>query len=139
MADTIDELFTNPLKIVEDCKMIRTAVRRNWPISQEKREALIERLFRFAMNSDRDVDAIQAAKTILTADQINAKREATRAASKAAKNAKPSTINVNTAVQVNNGISLDQFRQLPLDERIRILREATTAPPGDQPKPIAGP
>lgn len=130
MNDT-GELFTNPLKVREDCKLVARTARNGWPISPERRAALMERLFGI-IDCDEDTKAvIQAAKAVLAADGINQRREAGRQALKIAKLAKPMQVNVGVQVNNQNGLDIEQFKQLPADERVRLLREAIAAPPSN--------
>ncbi len=100
--DDTGNLFTNPLKVIEDCKLIARAARNGWPIPTERRIALMDKLFGIIDKSHEAHEVIQAAKAILTADTINQRREAARKAAKIAKNQQAGTVvNVNTAVQVN--------------------------------------
>lgn len=140
MAEAFDELLTNPLKVVEDCKLIRTAMKRNWPIPADKRLALIERLFLLAMTSERPTDSIQAAKTVISADAINAKREGTRAAAKAAREAsRPSVVN-NTLNVLVSGIPDDQLAALyALRKRLAGPGDGAGGDAGGSPLPEPAP
>ena len=125
-------LFTDPFQIVNDCKLVSKAARLGWPIPVEDKIAILKRLQSIVENSEEEREAIAAAKAIMMADGINAKREAARQAKRMAKTSGVN-VTVNTAVQVNGSIDVEQFRRLPAGERIRLLREAIDTPPRIEP------
>ena len=102
MPDPFASLFQSEFAVVKDCAMIGKAARLGWDISPERRRVLLDRLFGIVEKDEDTRNAVAAAKAILAADTINQRREAARDARRAAKNAKPMTVNVNTAVQINN-------------------------------------
>lgn len=82
--------------------MIRRALRDDWPIPPDLRKTLVAQMGKILESADSDRDCIAAAKVLVAADSLNAKREATDLA--AEKTADPS-------VQVNVGVSVQSALQ----------------------------
>lgn len=57
-----------------DLRLVRKALRHNWPISDDLRARLVNRMDDL-LGSEDERNAIAAAKTLVMADAINAKRE----------------------------------------------------------------
>jgi hypothetical protein len=66
-------LFSDPVYLKQDLAMVRRAIKKRWPIPRAKRLMLLERLFDIAETSNDNREVINAAKTVLMADGINAK------------------------------------------------------------------
>jgi hypothetical protein len=69
-------LFTNPKHFQTDMKMIERAIKNRWPISDELKAKIAERVSGIVEHSDSTRDVINAARVAIQADGLNAKREA---------------------------------------------------------------
>ena len=64
------------VETVRDARLILQATNERWAISPEVRQLAIEQLYKL-LKSSRNRDKIAAAKALMAADLINAKREST--------------------------------------------------------------
>ena len=69
-------LFSNPKHLQTDLKMIERAVKNRWPISDELKALIAERVTGIVETSESTRDVINAARVAIQADGLNAKREA---------------------------------------------------------------
>lgn len=56
--------------------LVRRAIREDWPIKPHVREAVMNQMAIIALNGATHRDKVAAAKTLVAADAVNAKREA---------------------------------------------------------------
>lgn len=82
--------------------LVRRALREDWPISPELRRKLVDQMGMIVESPESPRDCIAAAKVLVAADSLNAKREATDLA--AEKGSEPQTV-------VNVGVSVQQSLQ----------------------------
>lgn len=75
-----------------DLQIIRRAIRNDWPIDPGTRQRVVSQMVTLAESAEDERTRVSAAKTLISADAINARRESTDIA--AEKDSK-STINVN--------------------------------------------
>lgn len=68
------EIVSQPLR--SNATLIRRAIREDWPISAEVRKAVVTQMAVTAISGANERDRIAAAKTLVAADAVNAKREA---------------------------------------------------------------
>lgn len=64
------EKSPNGLKPGTESKLVRTAIRNRWPVSDELKKATIERMAD-VLHSEDNRDCVSAAKVIVAADKIN--------------------------------------------------------------------
>lgn len=69
-------LFSNPKHTQTDLKMIERAIRNRWPISDELKAMIADRVTGIVETSESTRDVINAARVAIQADALNAKREA---------------------------------------------------------------
>lgn len=75
-AEVETDLLSDPTYSAQDLKMIKRAIRNDWPISPDLREMLVNRMQEIIKTSDDDRNCIGAARALIQADALNAKREA---------------------------------------------------------------
>lgn len=83
--------------------MVSRAVRHGWPISDEVRKLVVDQMALVVKESDNDRNKIGAAKVLVSADSVNARRE------DAEREKEPASAQVN--VQVN---LIDLYKQAEL-------------------------
>lgn len=66
-------------KFHDDCRLVTMAVKKRWPISEEVKNRLIDRLASIAVDSPEDETAIKAANVLRSMEQQNQKDEQTSA------------------------------------------------------------
>jgi hypothetical protein len=71
-----DALFSRRGTESEDMRLIRRSIRNGWPVSDEIRRKVMERVEGILDNSSDSRDVINASKVAIQADGLNAKREA---------------------------------------------------------------
>ncbi len=59
----------------QDLRLIRRAVRNDWPITEEMRELILKRMRRVMKESPDPQVQVAAAKVVISADEVNVKRE----------------------------------------------------------------
>jgi len=104
-----------------DMVLVRRAIREEWKISKTRRAEIISRLMGIVKGSDDERNIIGASKAVLTADAINAKREATEAALENAAKQQGQPINVAVGVTVQQIMQAERERTGFLEyESIRL-------------------
>ena len=66
-----DELLTDPHRQTSDIKMIARAVRRRWPIPDERKPEIVTRMLEIVKGSPEDGDAIKAAAVLRAMEADN--------------------------------------------------------------------
>ena len=70
-------IFQNDHELSQDVRLLKRALRQNWPISRHKRRRIIARLYEMVDSNEMDAEtAIAAANALKGLDGINARREA---------------------------------------------------------------
>lgn len=69
-------LFSRPSTQSQDLRLVRRAILNDWPVSEEIRRKVMERVEGILDSSDNSRDVLNAAKVAIQADGLNAKREA---------------------------------------------------------------
>lgn len=71
-----DAFFVRPNVASEDLRLIRRAILNGWPVTDEIRRKVMDRVEIILDQSDKPRDVINAARVAIQADALNAKREA---------------------------------------------------------------
>lgn len=71
-----DAFFIRPKVASEDLRLIRRAILNGWPVTDEIRRKVMDRVEVILDQSDKPRDVINAARVAIQADSLNAKREA---------------------------------------------------------------
>lgn len=71
-----DAFFVRPNVASEDLRLIRRAILNGWPVTDEIRRKVMDRVEVILDQSDKPRDVINAARVAIQADSLNAKREA---------------------------------------------------------------
>lgn len=71
-----DAFFIRPNVASEDLRLIRRAILNGWPVTDEIRRKVMDRVEIILDQSDKPRDVINAARVAIQADGLNAKREA---------------------------------------------------------------
>jgi len=83
----------------KDMRLLRRAIREDWPITPEIRRLIVNQMALTAGRSEDERNRIAAAKVLVAADSINARREATDMQAEK----QPASPAVNVGVHVNIG------------------------------------
>lgn len=67
------KLLEDPKHFRGDCQMISRAVRERWPISDKKRESLVDRLMEMTNDSAKERHVLSAVRALLAMDRDNVK------------------------------------------------------------------
>lgn len=59
----------------ETAQMIRRAIRNKWPVRQDVKQLVIDRMAEIVRDSEQERNKIAAASVIVSADNVNARRE----------------------------------------------------------------
>lgn len=92
----------------KDMRLLRRAIREDWPITPEIRRLIVNQMALTAGRSEDERNRIAAAKVLVAADSINARREATDMQAEKL----PPAVAVGVQVNVNEEAALNDPRYL---------------------------
>lgn len=115
-----DGLLRDKYRIKTDIRLATRAILNGWPVPPSMREVVMEEMVGIVMDSQDNTEKIGAARAILSADAVNAKREHTDMQKN--KETQPKKT-VQTLVQnLNVALTVEQLEQL------RELQSKVTVP-----------
>lgn len=114
------EVLNDPHHLRADLNMIERAVRLGWPITEEKRQRIVDVAYDIA-NGDKYEPKIRvmAIKALAALDGLNARREATIAAAQNPRN----PITVNVGVQVKSALQEEDYLAYLREKALRMDNE----------------
>lgn len=92
---TEPQLFSDPGHVRDDLRLLRSAIKRRWPIPKSLRGLAVEKIKGILESSKDDRSIVAALRALIAADALNAKREET-----AVRKDSPVSINVGDGAKV---------------------------------------